>query len=1031
MILHHGIDEDLIKSHIREYTRKDGTVVREHDDKRIRKHVDLLHHEHAHGEEIHSGADIDHGERLLDTLASKKWKQRDVPAITRDEKLKVGSQDNLPAPPTIQGKNPNNSALISAQRTINRMHEAAGQASDPVAALKAIGTSRANPYLKAVDDYRTKLLEHFGHQVDYSKTHQMFTKDGHTVVISHQDGKHRIEFAAGDADKDPAKVESVKGRSARETVDTGKKDPKFVLGDTNTAYTGKMNKIETQFALVDIDDLTASHTYDGHVNTAYPQDIQPRDRARVASRMQIQAIANDIKPELLGVSHLTSDGAPVIGKDGIVESGNGRTIALGLAYKTGKGDEYKRWLQGYADRVGLKKQDVEKMNHPVLVRVRKTEVNRPEFAREANQSNLMSNSPVEMAFSDADRITDDMLAKYHPDEYGDILNDENRPFISDFLGTLGKNETAGMIDKYGEPNKKLVDRIQAAVFARVYKSEVLTELMVESADSDVRNIINAMSTAAAGYAKIQKHSDLDVTDELLDAIDHIRTAKRNRIDIDSQLAQSAFDADGNMTTVDPVTEELTRAIHQLKGSRRRLADFFQSLTDAAGAEINEREDSATYGGADIFGNSRKDRDKGQIVNETAQKLRDANVRKSHRLAAPQTRHDRQGEREGARAPGEGRTEAQTLPVILLRKSHVSAYSRASKSGALQFVREHEDSRIRHYGDTLAGAKSHADLHSARSMRFALLPHWGKISEPDRDKILEAENQVHRDLKSKDKAADAENSKRRVQQWLAMRMGFHVPHHELVSSGLAERTESGTQLLMFKSLEGIMPTIAGTVLLRKSHIKGHSRRTRNGGLTQVREHDDRRPSGIRTAKEFHAAVKQLAAEENIHPIKAASHMQAAAATLGDERTIGLLGVVKNRLIKEERARKVKPHDPSRHWSPDIETVHHNGRTVSDVEYDALHAGKTPTIGEYLHGREYTLDGVHGHFILQPGGHMTIYPTKGKAKHRLFHEASTKGRHSEAYQKVKRYLGDHWSTDMDEHEDLGGIAHELGYSDHYPK
>lgn len=610
----------LIKSHIRQYTKKDGTVVQEHDDKRTRKHVDLLRHENSHKEDIHSGAELTHGQELVDHLKQKGWKHKEVSAARRNKDLSEGKKEDIPEPSKIKGANQQNPALVSAQRVLNRLHEAAKDADDPVAALLAVSTSRANPYLKAVDDERTKLLKHFGYDVNHDEKHDKFDKDGHTIIISKNGDKHKVEFAGGD-DNGKEQLQSVRGRSERESFDGGKKEAKFVYGDENTAYTGKMNKIQTKFAVVDADTLTTSHNYDGHVNQAYPQEIQPRDRARIASRMQIQNIAGDIKPELYGISHLTSDGAPIVGPDGIVESGNGRTLALNLAYHTGKADHYKEWLKDYARHVGIDSAEIDKLKRPMLVRVRQTDVDRPEFAREANQSNMMQNSPVEQAFSDAERISDTMLAKYKPGEDGDVLSEENRPFIQEFLGTLGANERASLIDKQGDPNKRCVERVQAAVFARVYKSEVLTELMTESADNDVKNIIGAMSVSAADYAKIQKHGDLDVTSELLDAIDIFRTAKRSGSSIDDQLDQAGFDMQGNTTTVDPTTEALSRGIHEFKGSRKKLTALFKIITQKAGEEIDGREHDATYGASDMFGNTREKKGKKQIVSESVAQAR--------------------------------------------------------------------------------------------------------------------------------------------------------------------------------------------------------------------------------------------------------------------------------------------------------------------------------------------------------------------------------------------------------------------------
>jgi len=92
-------------------------------------------------------------------------------------------------------------------------------------------------------------------------------------------------------------------------------------------------------------------------------------------------------------------------------------------------------------------------------------------------------------------------------------------------------------------------------------------------------------------------------------------------------------------------------------------------------------------------------------------------------------------------------------------------------------------------------------------------------------------------------------------------------------------------------------ILSTTTLLKSHVRAHTRKTSSGTVAQVREYDDKRTASTRkTVEDFHAAVLQIAKDEGIDPLKAASMMQASAAVLGDERTIALLGSVKRRLMK---------------------------------------------------------------------------------------------------------------------------------------
>ena len=61
----------------------------------------------------------------------------------------------------------------------------------------------------------------------------------------------------------------------------------------------------------------------------------------------------------------------------IVESGNGRTIALRYAAKNGKLDNYTAWLKDHASDFGLKASDIK--DNTVLVRVRDSAVDRAAF----------------------------------------------------------------------------------------------------------------------------------------------------------------------------------------------------------------------------------------------------------------------------------------------------------------------------------------------------------------------------------------------------------------------------------------------------------------------------------------------------------------------------------------------------------------------------------------------------------------------------------------------------------------------------
>ena len=86
-----------------------------------------------------------------------------------------------------------------------------------------------------------------------------------------------------------------------------------------------------RYRLFDTDNLTTSHTFDGHsaqVNDAYPAELQPRDRGRSAMVTQINDMAAHLSPADLADSRNLNQGAPIVRRDGVVLNGNGRTMAI-------------------------------------------------------------------------------------------------------------------------------------------------------------------------------------------------------------------------------------------------------------------------------------------------------------------------------------------------------------------------------------------------------------------------------------------------------------------------------------------------------------------------------------------------------------------------------------------------------------------------------------------------------------------------------------------------------------------------------
>jgi len=185
----------------------------------------------------------------------------------------------------------------------------------------------------------------------------------------------------------------------------------------------------------------------------------------------------------------------------VVESGNGRTMAIQEAYRAGTAEEYRDWLIEEAEYFGLDPERIRGMKAPVLVRVRTSSVDRRQFAVEANQDDKLTMTGTEKAKADADRLDMALLAKLGDD--GNLLASTNREFVNGFLRSLGDTEAAQYMTSTGQPTGALIARIQAAIFAKAYNDDRLLELTADSSRPEVANVLEALNVSAPEFILAQ------------------------------------------------------------------------------------------------------------------------------------------------------------------------------------------------------------------------------------------------------------------------------------------------------------------------------------------------------------------------------------------------------------------------------------------------------------------------------------------------------------------------------------------------
>jgi hypothetical protein len=166
--------------------------------------------------------------------------------------------------------------------------------------------------------------------------------------------------------------------------------PKEQLGDIETITTLAGDSIDVQYVVIDVTALVASNHLNGAINESFPQSLQPRNRTTSEAVKKLAQHSLTIDFHKLNKSKRTDIGAPIVGDDLVVESGNGRVLALTKAYYEGHAYEYRYLLNSLAERFGIPKGVVESMNWPILARLRLTDVDRAKFARDSNIDNGQS-----------------------------------------------------------------------------------------------------------------------------------------------------------------------------------------------------------------------------------------------------------------------------------------------------------------------------------------------------------------------------------------------------------------------------------------------------------------------------------------------------------------------------------------------------------------------------------------------------------------------------------------------------------------
>jgi hypothetical protein len=350
--------------------------------------------------------------------------------------------------------------------------------------------------------------------------------------------------------------------------------PRAVGKKATVTIPATRNKVEVQDELLDLADVKFAEG-----------ELQNRDRSRPQTQQFLRRFTSEFDPEGLGEDRSTDRGAPIINKDNVILSGNGRTMGLEEIY-----EKYPEQAEKYRQFLRDNGWDIEGIERPFLARRLLSDVDEREFVTGSNEADIAALSPPEQAAQDAqDILKPAVMAKYNG---GDLNASKNDAFISAFLAEMSPQQRENAMDDKGNVSAQALKRIENALLYKAYgqagrASDVFISKAMERSDDDTKTLTNALVEVANDWIKFQQaikagevDKKYDITGKLMEAVATVSDIKSS-----GNSVSGALRSEDMITPMDPFVKEILAAFHNDKLTRmlskKAIAEKLQDYTDIA------------------------------------------------------------------------------------------------------------------------------------------------------------------------------------------------------------------------------------------------------------------------------------------------------------------------------------------------------------------------------------------------------------------------------------------------------------------
>jgi hypothetical protein len=392
---------------------------------------------------------------------------------------------------------------------------------------------------------------------------------------------------------------SQSGKNSSGISDIRKKyeSSKSVEGNKKTVTLPDGTKIKCHYKLVEADAPTASHDEVSYAPTkGFPknengQNINDRDYQNDKDAQE------SVRKIAANFNSLALESPPIVTKDGIVISGNNRTMSSKLAAKNGTDKAYLNDLRDMIDEYGLEESDLDGFKNPRLIlevdEEHKGDYTTEEFAQ-FNRDTKKTMSNVEKAVKLTKTLNEEKISSIagelsNYDTMSDLYNDATgcQKFVSKLIeaGIIGDNEKAQYCKSDGTLNDTGKDFVETVLVGSVLNENNIRKLDSAGGKRIRQKLVRAILPLIENKGNGKEYSFNNELNEAVDIAVNVAKDHKTYPDVETYLAQGSLFGEKKP---DEVTGKLAKLIHDEgeKAFANRMKDLGTGLQQSANGEMD-------------------------------------------------------------------------------------------------------------------------------------------------------------------------------------------------------------------------------------------------------------------------------------------------------------------------------------------------------------------------------------------------------------------------------------------------------------